>query len=284
MTDYIVKFDGPSDPRLGRNIRHDPRSWQYALGAQDVSTLRSVRHQSAIPTLDQGKIGSCTGNAATKCLSYQPFWGEAAVQAVIGTDGTADEAYAVGVYSAATQLDDVEGSYPPNDTGSDGLSVAKVLQSRNLISGYQHAFSLEALLTALSEQPVIVGTEWCQDMFDPRADGRLAVDGAVVGGHEYCLDELDVKNERVWLQNSWGDDWGQQGRAYLTWPDMKTLLSRQGDCTIFVPASSPPPQPPPPDPQAEFVAAAKTWLSFPHRSRVNSAFVEDVRTYLDGLI
>lgn len=283
MNDYVQTFDPPSDPRLGRHIRHDPRSWNFAFRAVDPSTLASVRHRSQIPTLDQGKLGSCTGNAAVKCLSYEPFWSEVEVREVLGSDAAKDEKYAVDVYSAATDIDDYPGVYPPTDTGSDGLSVAKVLKSRGLISGYQHAFSLEALLTALAEQPVIVGTEWRADMFHPAADGRQKITGAVAGGHEYCLDELDVEQERVWMQNSWGSTWGVEGRAFFTWDDMRALLEASGDCTIFAPLDSPPPPPPPSDPQAEFVAAARTWLSFRHTSKVNAAFVEDVRTYLGSL-
>ena len=283
MTDYVEIFENPTDPRLGRHIRHDPRSWNFAFTAADVSTLSSKRHTSQIPTLDQGHLGSCTGNAATKCLSYAPFWSEPEVQKVLGTDEKADEQYAVGVYSDATKLDNYPGAYPPQDTGSDGLSVATVLKNRGIISGYQHAFSLEALLTALSQQPVIVGTRWHQDMFNPAADGKLAITGAVAGGHEYCLDEIDVANKRVWLQNSWGDGWGQQGRAYLTWDDMRTLLADSGDCTIFAPLGSPPPPPPPSDPKAEFIAAAKTWLSFKHVAKNNVAFEADLKKYLDTL-
>jgi hypothetical protein len=283
VTDYVKVFSNRTDPRLGRNVRHDPRSWAYAFSAVDISTLSSVRHYSQIPTLDQGKLGSCTGNAATKCLSYAPFWSEPDVQDVIGNDAIADEQYAVGVYSDATKIDSYPGEYPPSDTGSDGLSVATVLKNRGLISGYQHAFSFDALATALAEQPVIVGTEWRQNMFDPAPDGRQTITGAVAGGHEYCLDELDVENQRVWMQNSWGDSWGVSGRAYFTWDDMRTLLSASGDCTIFAAAGSPAPQPTPPDPQSDFVAAARTWLSFRHSSKVNVAFENDLRKYLDTL-
>src|SRR4051812_6670462 len=118
MTDYVKAFGTPSDPRLGRHVRHDPRSWSFSFAAVDISTLSSVRHQSQIPVLDQGNLGSCTGHAATKCLSYDPFWSEPAVLEVIGKDATADEAYAVTVYSDATKLDDYPGAYPPKDTGS----------------------------------------------------------------------------------------------------------------------------------------------------------------------
>ena len=204
MTDYVEILDNTADPRLGRHIRHDPRSWQFPFAAVDISSLESVRHRSRIPTLNQGKVGSCTGNAAVKCLSYEPFWSSPEVRAVLGSNAAVDQKYAVGVYADATRIDPYPGTYQPTDTGSDGLSVAKVLKSRGLISGYQHAFSLEALLSALAVHPVIVGTEWRQDMFHPAPDGRQQITGADAGGHEYCLDELDVERERVWMQNSWG--------------------------------------------------------------------------------
>ena len=64
---------------------------------------------------------------------------------------------------------------------------------------------------------------------------------------------------------------------------MKALLDASGDCTVFAALEAPIPTPPAPDPQAEFVAAARTWLSFRHTSKVNSAFVRDLRKYLETL-
>ncbi len=241
MTRYRIPS---TDPRLGRHVNHDPRSLRYLAPAQPVSTLTSVRHSSSIPILDQGDLGSCTGNAATACLSYESFWGTGST-VLSTTDATADETYAVGVYSDATKIDDYDGTYPPTDTGSDGLSVAKVLTNRGLISGYTHATSLEAALTALQTQAVITGTEWLNGMFTPDADGRLHVTGSVAGGHEYVLDEVDVPNQRVWMRNSWGDSWGVQGRAYFTWADFQKLLAKDGDVTVFTPASQPAPTPTP---------------------------------------
>lgn len=283
MSNYVKIYREPRDPRLGRNVNHDPRSWDYAFKAADLSTLTSVRHTFHIPTLNQGDLGSCTGNAAAKCISYLPFWSQPEVQAVLSGDADADQRYAVGIYSDATKIDPFEGTYPPTDTGSDGLSVAKVLKTRGLISGYEHAFSLSAMLTALADHAVIVGTEWRQDMFDPAPDGRQTITGRLAGGHEYCLDELDVEHERVWMQNSWGEDWGLQGRAYFSWDDMEVLLKASGDCTIFAPLATPPPPPPPPDDQAQFVAAAKSWLSLRHSSKSHKAFAADLRKYLDTL-
>lgn len=270
---FVKRFD-PSDKRLGRHVRHDSRSRNFAFEAEDLATLKSVKHPHFIQTLDQGQLGSCTGNATVGCLGTDIFWATAAVKAVLSqTNEAVDENLAVSIYSEATQLDTYDGTYPPTDTGSDGLSVAKVAQKRGLISGYQHALSLEATLTALTKQTVIVGTAWHGDMFHPNPDGRLRITGSIEGGHEYMLDEINVEKKIVWMKNSWGSGWGVTGgRAYLTWDDLGALLADYGDCTIFTPVNLPAPTPTPPAPTptpapvptpvpglAEFLAAAKVW-------------------------
>ncbi|MDN5795050.1 MAG: hypothetical protein L0H79_04785 [Intrasporangium sp.] len=113
--------------------------------------------------------------------------------------------------------------------------------------GHTHAFSLDALLTALSSQPVIVGTDWTKAMFTPDPDGRLHPDGSVEGGHEYVLDQLDTDTERIWMTNTWGTSWGQAGRAWFSFADFQTLLGRDGDCTVFTPITQPAPVPAPDD-------------------------------------
>lgn len=246
FTIYYKTYE-QKDPRLGRNVKHDSRSLHYQVEPESLDSLKSIRHNRLIPVLDQGNLGSCTGNAAIGCLGTGYFYDPETVHRFLSpSDATVDERIAVQVYSDATRLDSYNGTYPPTDTGSDGLSVVKVLQQKGLISGYQHAMSLAAALTALSKQPVIVGTSWHENMFNPAANGRLSITGSVQGGHEYVLDELDVENKRVWLTNSWSRNWGVQGRAYLSWDDLGTLLADDGDCTVFTPLSQPAPAPTPP--------------------------------------
>jgi hypothetical protein len=248
------------DPRLGRHVNHDSRSLRFLVRAEEPFTLTSVRHKAYIPTLDQGNLGSCTGNAGTMALATGLFWDTLPSDTLSIMDADVDEAFAVGVYSDATKIDPWDGAYPPTDTGSDGLSIAKVLKTRGLISGYLHATSLEATLTALEWKPVIVGTEWRNDMFNPDSEGRLHITGKVAGGHEYCLDELDVENQRVWMHNSWGTGWGRTGRAWLTWADLATLLAADGDCTVFVPIDEPAPVPTS-DPDDDLIAATDDWVT-----------------------
>jgi hypothetical protein len=93
------------------------------------------------------------------------------------------------------RADDYPGQYPPDDTGCDGLTIAKVLTAAGEISGYQHTFSLDDALKALGVTPVITGvTSWYQDMFNPTADGRVHPTGGVAGGHEFVVDEIDAEH------------------------------------------------------------------------------------------
>lgn len=280
-----------TDPRLARHIHHDDRSRAYAFPTAGL-TVVSAKHVRRIPVLDQGDLGSCTGNAGVGCLGTDPFyatavplhipagvWSPEGIQAafqaavkrgeVIVVQGGAeladrtpryplDESGAVQLYSDATKADDYPGQYPPTDTGSDGLTVAKVLKTAGEISGYQHTFSLDDALKALTVTPLIVGTNWHEDMFNPDADGRVHPAGAVAGGHEYVADEIDADLGRIWFTNSWGPDWGvtrdgRPGRFYMSFDDFGRLLAADGDVTVFVPLSQPapvptPPAPPTPDP------------------------------------
>lgn len=272
---YVERL--PRHPLLGRHVRHDPRSRRYPFDITGL-TLRSVRHTRRIPVLNQGQLGSCTGNAGIGALGTDPFWstlanvpgGRGEGSYVAGLRYSFDENGAVQLYSDATKADDYPGQYPPMDTGSDGLTIAKVLQRAGEISGYTHTFSLDDALKALTQTPFITGTSWFDGMFDPDPDGRVRPTGSLAGGHEYVADELDVEQQRVWFTNSWGPDWGVGGRFYLTWDDYGVLLGEQGDVTIFTPLTQPAPTPTPApgDVDQAFAnvlhAHGDRWLNHPH--------------------
>jgi hypothetical protein len=251
--------------RLGRHVYHDSRSLAYRVDKVDLSTLKSVAWQRRIPILDQGELGSCTGNAALGCLGTEPFFSTLADWFIDSSNVLGDEDRAVNIYSQATAIDEFPGQYPPEDTGSSGLGVAKVCKKLGLISGYRHATSINGAFGALQKTPIITGTYWYDSFDEPESDGRIRLtpDAQVRGGHEYLFRQLDVENQRVWMDNSWTDQWGIEGRAYLTWGDYEQLLSRDGDATIFVPLTQPPPQPTPPSDFEEFKKDVQVlWAAF----------------------
>lgn len=231
---------------LGRLKQHDPqsRAFPFKAGVWD-----NVQHISNVGIFDQGNLGSCTGNAMAGVLTYNPYYGTL-------PNLKMDEALAVKLYSRATQLDVWQGEYPPEDTGSSGLAVAKAAKEFGFISGYQHAFSLNAMLTALMDGPVITGINWYENMFYPNNNGVVSVGGNYAGGHEVCADAIDKTNGLVWFRNSWGPDWGLKGRFAISISDYGNLLSDGGDATVLVPVTAPAPKP---DYDAALVQAMEPW-------------------------
>lgn len=205
-------------------------------------------------------VHNCTGNAGVGCLATDPFYDTLPTAGRYGLT----EAGAVQLYSDATAADPYPGSYPPNDTGSDGLTIAKVLTGAGEISGYTWAFSLDDALAALSTGPLITGVNWYNNMFDPTPQGLVHPTGGLAGGHEIVVDEYDGARGLVGFTNSWSTSWGLAGRFYMQAEEYGTLLGQQGDVTVFVPVTAPAPVPVPPGPvgvDEAMAAAARGWLA-----------------------
>ena len=228
---------------LGRRVNHDPRSRAYPFVAVSRA-LVSVRHQRQVPIFDQGNLGSCTGNAAVGAVGTDPLF--ASVPAAM--QGHLDEAEAVKIYSVGTTLDNFPGSYPPTDTGCDGVSVASACKKAGLISGYTHCFSLADTLAALQTTPVIIGINWYSGFDNPDSAGLVKVSGSVRGGHEVEVVGIDAVKQTVICANSWGTGYGAAGYFTMSWTDLGRLLGEQGDSTVLLPLTSPPTPPPPPSP------------------------------------
>lgn len=266
MTTTVHRYQ-PVDPRLGRHVRHDTRSARYAEPVLPRSAIGNVTWARHTAVLDQGQLGSCvpnmgTGLLATNALGYTGVSSVTVPKAdtkkefKAGSVWDLDETFALNLYRLVTRIDPYSGAWEPNDTGSDGLSLAQALVMLGLSDTYTHAFSYTAAVSALQKGPVGFGTVWYNGMFDPLSTGEIAVDASsgVAGGHEYLCRQYDADNDRVWIDNSWGESWGLDGRAWMTGKSMTALLKAQGDVTVpHLVGAAPAPVPVPP---AGFTAQA----------------------------
>jgi hypothetical protein len=237
--------------RLGRHIRHDPRSLAYVLPEAD--TIVTVQWDRVIPVLNQGNVGACTGNACTGILGTLPDDGDLA--ALIGAGLVLDENEALTLYSAAEVIDG-NGPYPPNDNGSSGLSVAKAALARGLCSGFLHALSVAGAHTAIQSGPFMVGSDWYDSFDTPDANGVVAIapGAAVRGGHEYECVGYDLASDLWHLVNSWGTAYGVAGHFYYSTATFSSLLASSGDVTSLVPLSQPAPVPSNPSPAVNHIS------------------------------
>jgi hypothetical protein len=220
ITKIIKEKAGPH--RLGRQVEHDPQSRAFSAGTAAIKTVMYKRHGAPF---DQGDLGSCTGNAMAGVLMTEPLW-------VPGRNLT--EADAVKLYKSATKLDNIPGSYPPNDTGSSGIGVMKAAVKAKFITGYAHSFSLDQLLGSLSLKPGILGINWYDSFDEFKPDGECPLTAKIRGGHEIQMFGIDTKKERVWCYQSWGPTWGgrKNGTFWFSYKTLKRLLDEQGDATF----------------------------------------------------
>lgn len=293
MTDPIVRAVGPytsfvpeggREYGLGRHIHHDPMSRQFAFEAR-AATLAAIRHFRQVEIFDQGNLGSCVGNAALGILGTEPYFSAIKTAGMMLGDGVRiddgkghqdlsipfTEDGAVWLYSDITQHDPFPGYYKPGDkdsqdTGSDGLSAAKVLKALGVVPAYKHTFSLNTALAALQEYPLMVGTNWTADMFKPDQFGIIQPFGQVVGGHEWIVDQYlpagapfrsrsgTTQAPMIGGTTSWGTSFGDGGRFYMSTAAFGTLLKQSGDVIVLTPPAILPAPVPAPTTSADEVA------------------------------
>jgi hypothetical protein len=272
-----IPEDHNREYRLGRHRKHDPRSADYALPTKPSFAIKSATWQRHIPILNQGQVGSCVPNAGTEYTACDSlgYTGVASItvpkadtkgEFKAGESWDLDEDFALQLYRLLTRIDTYPGQWEPDDTGSDGLTLGKGLVMLGVADKYDHAFSYKAAVSALQSGPVCFGTVWYNSMFDPKADGEIVVDpsSGVAGGHEYLSRQFDADNDRVWIDNSWDETWGLDGRAWISGAGMTTLLKAQGDVTVphlVGAAPTPTPTPAPADPDMAMALAARGWLA-----------------------
>jgi hypothetical protein len=272
---FLLEAETPH--RLGRHVNHDPRSLRFAVRPSGI--VQSRIWQRRIPVLDQGDLGSCTGNATVGVLGTEPYF--SALTPVQRQALNEDEA--VRLYSQATQLDPWDGAYPPEDTGSDGLSVAKAAVKFGYLSGYQHVTSVAAAQTAIQAGPFIVGTVWLDGMFTPSSSGEVTATGPEAGGHEYECYGYEADADRWLFWNSWGTSWGVGGGFWMSGATFAALLAQQGDATTFVPVTQPAPTPTPAPAAAFPTAAWEAFVAHPYSIVKRKAAVAAVDAYRAAL-
>lgn len=229
MSDLHVVTVDQLDPRLGRQVVHDPRSrdfeYQPRTAAKPLMQQR-WRHRVYGPRVTPNQpVGCCTGvDQAVKANTV----GNRRRGEILDMDD------ALRFYSRATELDPWQGNWPPQDTGSSGLAACKAAAEAGVIERYEWVFSgPDAVLAALREHPVGVGAWWYYDMFNPEP-GSLLVhpSGGRAGGHQWTLIGWEPKLRAFEGLCWWGPNFGAKGRFRIRYDDLAGLLADDGDCHV----------------------------------------------------
>lgn len=230
------------DPRLDRIYQEDWRSLNYSVTKRLEAVPPGYPSRSwAIDVwLDQGKEGACVGFGFSHELRADP-------QVV---NGITNQYAREHVYWEAQKIDDQPGgSYPGANPVYEGTSVlagAKVLTNAGFYSAYHWALSLEEMALGVGKVgPAVIGVNWYNNMFNVDRGGFIHPSGGIAGGHcilvrgvnvierpmqtHHTWAQIDQRKSYFTLHNSWGQSWGVNGEAKITFADMQKLLNAQGD-------------------------------------------------------
>lgn len=242
MTVKINKFV-PKHPGLGRHVEHDSRSRNFAFTAPPPTKQIDVFWSDPAPVLDQGELGGCVGWTGADILNTDLF---TPIRKAKNGGKYFKDPDALKFYELATRKDDISGHYPPDDTGSSGLGLAKALRVAGLIDRYTHCFTWSQFLAAIQTQPVALGTIWTNTMSLPDKHGVVRIgslnEDNIIGGHEYMCRGISFTKSMVLCRNHWSNTWSTgryggklPGEFWLPFSDLQELLSskNQGDVTVL---------------------------------------------------
>jgi len=227
----------PSDRVLDCRIVHDPRSAAYRMGSAAPGGPQRSRRWPCAYRLDQGREGACVGFSGAHRIGAAPM--EQRVNAALARS-----------YYKGAQLHD---QWPGEQyEGSSVLGLMRYWKKQGLIAEYRWCFTFREITQALSAHgPLCIGAPWPRACNFPSGDGGIEYRGTADGGHAVIFDQIDFERQRIWLLNSWGRDWGRDGRAWLTFADVRKMIEARA--SFALPSELPIPQQ---DPQP------KRWWQF----------------------
>ena len=137
--------------RLGRNMWLDARSLAHMV-ENDVEemgqSLAILPRERVLTVLDQGRSAPAPATPAPAPRHPAVLRRGRQLRPARPMTKRA-RTFAVQLYADATVVDGYPGTYPPDDTGSSGLAICKVLNSRGTIKGYRFARTAYGFLRLL---------------------------------------------------------------------------------------------------------------------------------------
>jgi hypothetical protein len=209
-------------PGLGRLYEWDDQNLEYKLPRKAVPSSVTSRYWWTPEIVDQGEKPYCVGYSGYTWLRCGPVYNK--------PDLTPDQLYKIAQDNDEWPGDDYE--------GSSGLGLMKGLKDRGYVKEYRWALDADtAMAWVLTTGPVLAGTNWFSGMTEPDKYGYLHATGANEGGHEWLISGAsrtklnpDRSIGAFRMTNTWGKDWGDGGRAWVTKREFDALLKDQGDC------------------------------------------------------
>jgi hypothetical protein len=219
------------DPRLGRiSSPTDYRDHDFLARAvappMTKAALEKPRRWFVPDAWDQQQTPECVAFATNLFLNAGPVRNKDATSA--GCDTWYQQCKAIDGF--------------PTEDGTTVRASMQVAQQLGYVPEYRWAFTAIDIATwMMSVGPVVLGTDWLLSMFDPIEFKRDAwidfkTNSPVEGGHSYTGFEInptkrcpDKSVGAIMIQNSWGKEWANKGRAFMAFTALDALMSQRGE-------------------------------------------------------
>lgn len=218
---------------FGRLLATDPRDQNFLIANSPIystsGTLRVRYWDDDQWWGDQGSTPECVAYAWVHWLEDGPVYQVNAPHPILQPNP---------IYTAAQKIDEWPGE---NYNGTSVRAGAKILQQQGFISNYFWTTDVNVLAnTILNTGPVVAGTWWYSGMMNPnRTTGLIRASGRLLGGHAYVINGVDMNRRLFRIKNSWGRNWGLQGRAFISFTDMSKLMRMNGEICLAQEISKP---------------------------------------------
>lgn len=212
------------------------RGSRFSGSAVEMTSLsRGVSLEPLAPLpLDQGRLGSCTGYSAAcgiatklrfQAQTPETAWIPAPLDLYLGgrlREGTqASDAGAV-IFDVLKHAEE-RGVAPWSlwgDADFRGPAPSEIIAERGktrLVNWEPLDWDVDTLRWEIScGNPLLVGARVFDNIMSVGRDGLVPMPvGSAIGGHALCVIGYDDDRRALRIQNSWGVEWGDAGRAWL---------------------------------------------------------------------
>ena len=221
------------------NARRDTidfRDRMYEPTLVEVPTFRDLKEyrKVKVPILDQGKEGACTGYGLATVVNYL-----LRTRKIVPSREGVSPAM---LYSLARRYDEWPGEGYEGSSArgamkgwhKHGVCVAPLWKDKsgrlteevmnNALKNPLGAYcrvnhkDIVAMHSAISEVGVLYATASVHEGWDQVGpDGIIPLREQMLGGHAFAIVAYD--GQGLWIQNSWGGDWGMEGFARISYDD-----------------------------------------------------------------
>lgn len=213
--------------------RYDERSLKFGIMEATPDVREHSRTWTPPSPLNQVNQGACVGHGWIHEALTTPVRVDFSRVAEAPLDDP--QAMAFWLYRECLKIDEWPGE---EDAGTSVLAGAKVMQRLGLLKQYRWGFNTPGIRRGiLTTGPVVLGLPWLDGMWDAPG-GILRVEGSEIGGHCVLAHAYAVAGEvfddepAYGILNSWGPEWGDNGRAWVRESGLSELMRHYGEACI----------------------------------------------------